>query len=349
LIGLVSSVYLPFAGRSVIHPPGSEPVPLPIEGRLPSFSGSTVWLKSEPLTPEGLRGRVVLVDFWTYTCINWIRTLPYVRAWDAKYRSQGLTVIGVHTPEFGFERDLDNVASAVQTMDIDYPIAVDSGYAIWRAFENHYWPALYIADGQGRIRFHHLGEGEYAMTEMVVQQLLVEGGARTVGPDLASLEADGFKLGADWNNLRSPETYLGSTRITGFASRDGPRFGEPYDYAPPLQLRLNRWAPAGVWTIKAHAMVSNKPGGRIFYRFHARDLHLVMGPATAEASIPFRVLLDGEPPRAAHGGDIDPEGNGILTQQRLYQLIRQPGLITDRLFEIEFDDAAVETYCFTFG
>ena len=342
-------MFSPFASRSTAHRLAGEPVPLPIEGQLGSFAGATSWLNTEALTPEGLRGRVVLVDFWTYTCINWLRTLPYVRAWDAKYRDQGLTVVGVHTPEFGFERDVDNVATAVRNMAIDYPIALDSGYAIWRAFDNHYWPAVYLADGQGRIRYHHFGEGEYAMAEMGIQQLLVEAGSGAVDPDLVSVEARGFELAADWNNLRSPETYLVSTGIAGFASPDGLRSGEPHEYAAPSQLRLNQWALSGTWTVAPHAALSNEPGGRIAFRFHARDLHLVMGPASADAPVPFQVRLDGEPPGSAHGDDIDGEGNGILREQRLYQLIRQPSSITEGVFEVEFVDAGAEAYCFTFG
>jgi thiol-disulfide isomerase/thioredoxin len=337
------------AGRSVAHQPAGEPVPLPIEGQLPSLEGGTGWLNSEPLSPEALGGKVVLVDFWTYTCINWIRTLPYLRAWDAKYRDGGLTSIGVHTPEFGFERDIDNVTAAVRDMDIDYPIVLDSGYAIWRAFQNHYWPALYIADGHGRIRYHHFGEGEYAMAEMMLQQLLVEAGADSVYPALVSVEASGLELAADWSNLRSPETYLGSSRITGSASPDRLRFGEPHDYMAPTKLDLNQWAPSGKWTLAPHAALSNQSGARIMYRFHARDLHLIMGRASPEAPIPFRVLLDGEPPGTAHGDDLDASGNGSLTDQRLHQLIRQPGTITDRVFEIEFFDSGAEVYCFTFG
>lgn len=335
------------AGRSVAHRPAGEPVPLPIEGQLPSLEGGTGWLNSEPLSPHELRRRVVLVDFWTYTCINWLRTLPYLRAWDAKYREHGLTLIGVHTPEFGFERDIGNVAAAVRDMGIDYPIALDSGYAIWRAFENHYWPAVYIADGHGRIRYRHFGEGEYAMAEMVLQQLLVEAGADSVDPALVSVVSSGLELAADWSNLRSPETYLGSDRITGSASPDRLRFGEPHDYTAPTKLDLNHWAPSGMWTLAPHAALSNHSGARIICRFHARDLHLVMG--RVEAPIPFRVLLDGEPPGRAHGDDVEASGNGSLVDQRLHQLIRQPGTITDRVFEIEFLDSGAEVYCFTFG
>jgi len=345
----VSDIVSSIAGRSVAHRPDGEPVLLSIEGQLPSFEGGTGWLNSAPLSPEGLKGRVVLINFWTYTCINWLRSLPYVRAWDVKYRDQGLTSIGVHTPEFGFERDIDNVAAAVRDMDIEYPIVLDSGYAIWRAFKNHYWPAVYIADGHGRIRYHHFGEGEYAMAEMVVQQLLMEAGANFVDLALVSLAPIGLELAADWSNLRSPETYLGSSRITGSASPDRLRFGEPHDYTAPTRLDLNQWAPSGNWTLAPHAALSSRSDARISYRFHARDLHLVMGPASPDARVPFRVLLDGEPPGTAHGDDVDASGNGSLTDQRLHQLIRQPGTITDRVFEIEFLDSGAEVYYFTFG
>jgi thiol-disulfide isomerase/thioredoxin len=322
---------------------------LPIEGQVPSFEGATGWLNSQPLTPQGLWGRVVFVDFWTYTCINWIRTLPYVRAWDAKYRSQGLTVIGVHTPEFGFERNVDNISSAARDLNVDYPIALDNGYAIWRAFDNHFWPALYIADGLGRIRYHHFGEGEYAMTEMVIQQLLVEAGADAVDPDLVSVAARGVELGADWHNLRSPETYLGSARMSGLASPDDTWFGEPHVYTSPNQLGINQWAPTGKWTIWQHAATLNEPLGRIAFRFHARDVHLVMGPAEPGTSLPFRVFLDGMAPKGEGGLDVDENGSGTVTAQRLYQLIRQKRSIEDRLFEIEFGNAGVEVYSFTFG
>jgi thiol-disulfide isomerase/thioredoxin len=327
----------------------AETAPLPVEGPLPGFDGATGWLNSEPVTRQGLRGRVVLVDFWTYTCINWLRTLPFVRAWDEKYRGNGLTVIGVHTPEFEFEQAVDNVIAAAREMNVGYPIALDNDYAIWRAFANHFWPALYIADAEGRIRYHHFGEGEYEMTEMVVQQLLIEAGAETVDRDLVSVDAREVELPADWRSLRSSETYLGSDRIDGLASPDGAWFGEPHVYAPPVRLGLNQWTPSGTWTIGPHAAASDVPNGRIVYRFHARDLHLVMGPSSRDVSIPFRVLVDGQPPGAAHGGDIDAEGNGNLIEQRLYHLIRQPSPISERVFEIEFLDAGAEAYCFTFG
>jgi thiol-disulfide isomerase/thioredoxin len=322
---------------------------LPSEGRLPPFEGATGWINSEPLTPKGLRGRVVAVQFWTYTCINWLRTLPYVRAWAAKYQDQGLTVIGVHTPEFGFERNVDNVIAAARHMRVEYPVAIDSDYAVWRAFANQFWPALYIADEQGRIRYHHFGEGEYAMSEMVVQQLLREAGKEAFDPALVSVDPQGTEVAADWSNVRTPETYLGFGRADGFASPDGERFDEPHNYPEPPRLSLNQWAPSGVWTLAEHAAVLNEAPGRIAIGFHARDVNLVMGPAARSPSVPFHLLIDGQPPRAAHGIDVDEQGNGTVSEQRMYQLIRQPMPIADRQLEIEFLSPGVEAYSFTFG
>jgi thiol-disulfide isomerase/thioredoxin len=322
---------------------------LPSEGRLPPFEGATGWLGSEPLTPEGLRGRVVAVQFWTYTCVNWLRTLPYVREWAAKYRDLGLSVIGVHTPEFGFERNVENVRAAARDMGVDYPIALDSDYAVWGAFANHFWPALYVADGQGRIRYHHFGEGEYAMSEMAVQQLLREAGKEDFDPAPVSVEPQGTEVAADWTNLRTPETYLAYGRSFGFASPDGGRFDEPHDYPEPSRLSLDEWAPSGRWTLAGHAAILEEASGRIAIRFHARDVNLVMGPAERGLSVPFRVLIDGEAPGAAHGTEVDEHGNGTVDEQRLYQLVRQPRPIADRLFEIEFLESGVEAYCLTFG
>jgi thiol-disulfide isomerase/thioredoxin len=322
---------------------------LPSEGRLSPFEGATGWLNSEPFTPEGLHGRVVAVQFWTYTCVNWLRTLPYVRQWSAKYHDHGLSVIGVHTPEFGFERNVENVRAAAREMGVDYPIALDSDYAVWRAFANRFWPALYIADGQGRIRYHHFGEGEYAMSEMAVQQLLGEAGMEGFDPAFVSVDLQGLEVAADWSNLRTPETYLSYGRSYGFASPDGGRFGVPHGYPEPSRLGLNEWAPSGVWTLAEHAAVLNEAPGRIAIRFHARDVNLVMGPAERGLSMSFRVLIDGEAPGAAHGTDVDEQGKGTVSEQRLYQLIRQPNHLADRLFEIEFLDSGVEAYCLTFG
>jgi thiol-disulfide isomerase/thioredoxin len=335
--------------RSLVHRLPGEQLALPIEGRLASFEGATGWLNSEPLTPQGLRGRVVLVDFWTYTCVNWLRTLPYVGAWAAKYADAGLTIVGVHTPEFGFEHDIDNVVAQSRNLGVDYPIALDNDYAVWSAFANHFWPAIYIADVEGRIRHHHFGEGEYAATEMVIQQLLMDAGVEGVDQDLVVVEPRGLEVAADWTTLRSPETYLGYGQSRGFAQDDLAAFDVRHAYAAPAQLPLDRWGLSGNWTVASHAAVSNQPGGRIAFRFHARDLNLVMGPASRGASIPFRVLLDGRPAEDAHGTDVASDGSGLVSDQRTYQLIRQAGPIVDRLFEIEYLDAGVEAYCFTFG
>jgi thiol-disulfide isomerase/thioredoxin len=322
---------------------------LPVEGELPSLGGATGWLNSPPLTPAGLRGKVVLASFWTYTCINWLRQLPYVRAWAGKYSGQGLVVIGVHTPEFPFEHNSDNVRQRVQELGIDYPVATDNNYAVWRAFDNHYWPALYFADAQGLIRHHHYGEGEYGQSEMVIQQLLAEAGSARAGHDLVSVDARGAEAPADWDTLRSSENYTGYERTENFASPGGAVPGKPHVYTAPAELRLNHWALAGDWTAEEQAAALNQAGGQIAYRFRARDLHLVMGPAAPGTSIRFRVLLDGQAPGAAHGADIDRQGDGTVTQSRLYQLIRQPGPIADRTFEITFLEPGARAYAFTFG
>jgi thiol-disulfide isomerase/thioredoxin len=334
--------------RSVAHRLAGDRPDLPVEGHLPSFGGATGWLNSEPLTPEDLRGRVALVDFWTYTCVNWLRTLPYIRAWVEKYADHGLTVVGVHTPEFGFEHDLDNVRSQAADLRVDYPIALDNDYGVWTAFANHYWPAVYLADAEGRIRYHHFGEGEYAMTEMVIQELLTDAGADGIGQDLVSVDPRSLEVAADWQTLRSSETYVGYGQSVGFASADVAAFDVPHRYELP-PLRLNQLGLSWTWTVARHAGISHEPGGRVAFRFHARDLNLVMGPAVRGTSVPYRVLLDGTPPTEASGADVDSDGGGILRDQRTYQLIRQSGTIDDRLFEIEFLDAGAEAYCFTFG
>jgi thiol-disulfide isomerase/thioredoxin len=324
-------------------------VHLPMEGELPSLGGATAWLNAPPLTATSLRGHVVLVDFWTYTCINWLRTLPYVRAWAEKYREHGVVTIGVHSPEFSFEHDLENVRRAARDMRVDYPIAIDNDFAIWRAFTNHYWPALYLVDAQGHLRYHHFGEGAYELSEMLLQHLLAEAGIGGITDDLVSVEASGAEAAADWDSLRSPETYVGDARTEHFASPGGVVLDKRHRYAAPERLRLNHWALAGEWTVGREATVLNEANGRIAYRFHARDLHLVMGRASRGTSVRFRVFLDGQAPGAAHGSDIDDQGNGMVTDQRLYQLIRQPGPIVDRQFEIAFLDAGVEAFVFTFG
>jgi thiol-disulfide isomerase/thioredoxin len=322
---------------------------LPMEGELPSLGGATVWLNSPPLSAADLHGKVVLIDFWTYTCINWLRTLPYVRAWAEKYQNHGVVVIGVHAPEFSFEHDLENVRRAAQDMRVSYPIAIDNDFAIWQAFTNHYWPALYLVDAQGHLRYHHFGEGAYELSEMILQHLLTETGMSGFDQELVSVDAQGAESPADWDSLRSVETYVGDARTEHFASPGGAKLDEARLYTAPERLRLNHWALAGEWTMGSEATVLHTANGRIAYRFHARDLHLVMGPATRGTSVRFRVFLDGQAPGAAHGSDVDEQGNGTVTDQRLYQLIRQPGPIADRQFEIEFLDVGVEAFVFTFG
>jgi thiol-disulfide isomerase/thioredoxin len=322
---------------------------LPVEGHFPSLAGATGWLDSQPLTAADLRGKVVLVDFWTYTCVNWRRTLPYVRAWAEKYKGQGLVVIGVHTPEFSFEKDVGNIRQAIKEMGIDYPVAIDSDYEVWSAFNNEYWPALYFIDAQGRIRHHHFGEGEYEQSERVIQQLLAENGSSSFGRELVSVHPQGAEVAADWATLKSPESYIGYGQARDFASPGGAASDKRRDYAAPKRLNLNQWALSGNWTIGKEAAVLNNASGRIVYRFHARDLNLVMGPEMRGASVRFRVLVDGKAPGSSHGADVDEQGNGSLTEQRLYQLIRQSEPIVDRLFEIEFLDSGAQALDFTFG
>jgi thiol-disulfide isomerase/thioredoxin len=327
----------------------STTIQLPVEGELPSLAGATGWLNSEALTPESLRGRPVLVEFWTFTCINWIRTLPYVRGWFEKYRADGLVVLGVHTPEFEVERDVESIRRAAEAMGIGFPIAIDSDYAVWRAFGNQYWPALYFADADGQIRHHRFGEGEYESSESVIQVLLGGAGASNVSRDLVTVDARGVEAPADWDHLRSGETYVGYARAENFASPGPAAPDVPRQYALPDALQLNHWALAGDWTIGRQAAALNVPGGRIAHRFHARDLHLVMAPAPDDQPVRFRVLLDGQPPGSAHGIDCDENGEGSVTEPRLYQLIRQPTPVSERTFEITFLDADARAYVFTFG
>jgi thiol-disulfide isomerase/thioredoxin len=327
----------------------SAPVRLPSEGGFPSLSGATGWLNPQPLTAAGLRGKVVLVDFWTYTCVNWRRTLPYLRAWSLKYKDHGLVVIGVHTPEFSFEHNVDNIRWAIKDMKIEYPVAIDTNYAIWNAFNNEYWPAAYFIDAKGHIRHHQFGEGEYQQSEAVIQQLLDEAGSSGFDHDPVSVDASGAEVAADLGSLRTPETYVGDERSETFASPGGARLNKSRVYAVPPQLDLNHWALSGDWTVGKEAIVLNQANGRIAYRFHARDLNLVMGPAVPGKSVRFRLLLDGQTPGASHGTDVDGQSNGTIVEQRLYQLIRQPEPIADRQFEIEFLDPRAEAYDFTFG
>jgi len=326
-----------------------HPVRLAVADELSSLGSATAWINSPPLSEASLKGKVVLVQFWTFTCINWLRTLPYVRAWAGKYRKAGLVVIGVHAPEFVFERNLDNVRRSTMEMSVDYPVAVDNDYAIWRAFNNRYWPALYLLDAKAQVRHHRFGEGGYAETEGMVQQLLIEGGARDVDRQLTPVQGRGIEADADWADLRSAENYVGAERTENFASPGGVVPDRSRTYALPSSLSLNHWALAGDWTAQRDRIVLNQPNGRIAYRFHGRDLHLVMGPPMAARPVRYRVFLDGQPATAAHGIDVDEHGSGTTTEQRMHQLIRQPKPIIDRTFEIEFLDKGVEAFSFTFG
>jgi len=332
---------------SFFHGPGAGPITSRSE--LGSVERADAWLNSSPLTASALRGKVVLLHFWTYTCINWLRTQPYLRAWADKYKDKGLVVIGVHTPEFRFEKNLDNVRREAKALRVDYPVAVDSEYVIWHAFDNHYWPAQYFIDAQGNVRHNHFGEGSYDQSEMVIQRLLRDAGVSSIGDELVSVDPSGFEVAADWASLKSPENYVGYERSEGFASPGGIVDDKPHMYEPPADLRLNEWALKGDWRLKRDAAGLNEPNGRVIYRFHARDLHLVMGPALLGSSVKFRVLIDGQPPNGAHGNDVDEQGNGTVTEQRLYQLIRQQEPIADHQFEIEFLGSGVEVFCFTFG
>jgi cytochrome c biogenesis protein CcdA/thiol-disulfide isomerase/thioredoxin len=328
--------------------PADQSDDLPIEGALPPLVGATEWLNSMSLTREALKGKVVVIDFWTYSCINCLRTIPYVRAWAHKYKDQGLVVIGVHAPEFAFEKTIKNVRSAVADLKIDYPVAIDNDYAIWRAFNNQYWPAHYFIDAEGRIRHHHFGEGDYDQSEHTIQRLLAEAGKTDVSADLVAVNAAGAEAAPDTNNIGSPETYVGYDRAENFISPGGAVEDNRHLYAPATP-RLNEWALAGDWTIGKEDAVLNEPGGSIVYRFHARDLHLVLGPGPDGKPVRFRVTIDGAAPSDSHGTDVDADGQGIVSGQRLYQLIRQNGKIADHTFEIRFLDPGVQAYAFTFG
>jgi thiol-disulfide isomerase/thioredoxin len=309
---------------------------------MPLLGRATGWLNSEPLSPAELRGHVVVVNFWTLTCINWLRQEPYVRAWSQAYRADGLVVIGVHTPEFSFEHELDLVRQATRARGIDYPVAVDNDYAIWSAFDNHYWPALYFVDTDGIIVDQHFGEGRYEQSERVIQQLL------GIQRELVSVEGVGVEAEADWDHLRTPETYLGYGRGDQFASPDGATFDERRAYELPEHLHLNHWALAGEWTIGRESVVLDQAGGTIAYRLRARDAHLVLSSGAREP-IPFRVLLDGQAPGPSHGVDVDLDGNGVLADGRLYQLVREHDAVRDRTLEITFLEPGAEAYVFTFG
>ena len=338
------------AGPSMTMAATQRPsVQLPVEGHLPPLTGAIDWLNSPPLTADALRGHVVLVDFWTYSCINCLRALPYVEAWAKKYRDQGLIVIGVHTPEFAFERNIDNVRAAAERLGIDYPVAIDNNYAIWRGFNNQYWPAHYFIDADGRIRHHHFGEGNYDESERVIQELLREAGHKNISPSTVSVAGTGVEAAPDMADIESPETYIGADRAQNFASPGGVDLNQAHSYTAPSSLTLNQWALTGEWRIGGHNAILVQPNGSITYRFHARDLHLVLGPGPDGKPVRFQVLLDGHKPGNDHGVDVDADGDGVINGQRLYQLVRLTGDISDHTFAIRFLDPGATAYSFTFG
>ncbi|HBN53798.1 MAG TPA: cytochrome C biogenesis protein, partial [Stenotrophomonas sp.] len=353
--GLLDVLPAPAAGGSMMMMAATDAArpALPVEGALPSLAGATGWLNSPPLDAQDLRGKVVLVDFWTYSCINCLRALPHVRGWYERYRDHGLVVIGVHAPEFAFERDVRNVQRAVESLGVAWPVALDNDFAIWRRFDNRYWPAHYFIDAQGRIRAHHFGEGDYEDSERIIRQLLREAGNALpgdAGPATTMAAArGGVERAADMDNLRSPETYIGHARAENFASPGGLHADSAFDYTVPATLRLNQWALGGRWTVGDEDARLEQAGGRIAFRFHARDLHLVMAPQAAGKPVRFRVRIDGHAPAAMAGGDVDADGQGQVDGNRLYQLIRQGGDVKERSFEIEFLDPGVRAYAFTFG
>ena len=320
-----------------------------VDDKLSSLKRANAWINTTSLTSAELKGKVVLVEFGTYTCINWLRTLPYVKAWYEKYKDKGFEVIIVHTPEFTFEKNIEQVRRSIKELDIAFPIAIDNKYEIWNTFNNRYWPAFYFIDIKGKIRHQQFGEGEYDRSEQMIQELLREAGANEIDKSLVMVSGDGVEAAPDLANLNSPENYLGYERTANFASPDNVFAGRNQTYKVPRRLRLNEWALSGEWSINEQFVRLNKPNGRILTRFHARDLHLVMGPAVPGTKIRFRILIDGKPPLSAHGVDIDEQGNGIIDQQRMYQLIRQPLPIKEREFIIEFLDSDVEAFAFTFG
>ncbi len=331
-----------------LKPSAKTDASLGVEGGFPSLAGATDWLNSPPLTPQGLKGKVVVIDFWTYSCINCLRSIPYVRAWAEKYKDHGLVVIGVHTPEFAFERSVSNVRAAVSDLKIGYPVAIDNDYKIWRAFDNEYWPAHYFIDAQGRIRHSHFGEGNYDESERVIQELLTEAGNKDVPTGIADVAAAGAEAAPSASD-QSPETYIGYNRADNFVSPGGLAPDESHVYAAAAKPALNQWSLSGDWTDKGEYAALNAPGGRIAFRFHARDLHLVLGPPPDGKPVRFRVTIDGAAPDVDHGSDVDADGQGVIKAQRLYQLIRQNGAVRDRNFEIEFLDPGVQAFAFTFG
>lgn len=330
--------------------PGPAPaVDLPVEGRLPALDGANAWLNAAPLTPEALHGKVVLVNFWTYSCINCLRTLPYLKTWADRYRNDGLVVIGVHTPEFGFEHDTGNVKRALANLDIRYPVAVDSDYRIWNTFGNQYWPAFYLVDAQGRVRYHHFGEGDYAQAEQAIRQLLADNGHAAPAATPTAPQSSGALAPADQRDIGSGETYVGYREAQGNANPERVQADTAAAYTLPGQLGLNQWAFGGRWNVGAGSAVAGAPQASIAYRFHARDLHLVLAPTADGKPVRFRISIDGAPPGAAHGADVAADGTGVATSARLYQLVRQSGRIGDHTFEIRFLDPGARVYSFTFG
>ena len=352
LVGALSSGMLggqmPGNGQITAH---DQELPATIIGSAPlySLSGATGWINSQPLTAKDLKGKVVVVDFWTYSCINCLRSLPYTRAWADKYKDSGLVVIGVHTPEFDFEKQLPNVQKAVKKFGITYPVALDSDQKIWNAFHNEYWPAHYFIDAKGKVRFEHFGEGNYDQSEKWIQQLLQERAAKPMPAGTASVDAHGIEAAADMNDVKSPETYIGYDRAEHFASPGGIRGDKEKTYTTPAQLKLNQWGLAGTWLDHKQVAVLASAGGKIVFHFHARDLHLVLGPTADGKPVRFRVTIDGQTPGENHGVDTDAEGNGTVINHRLYQLVRQKGPVADHIFAIEFEDPGVQAFSFTFG
>jgi thiol-disulfide isomerase/thioredoxin len=322
---------------------------LPVEGQLPPLNGIGPWINSPPLTREGIRGKVVVIDFWTYSCINCLRSVPYVSGWYRRYARDGLVVIGVHAPEFAFERNFDNVKKAVSDLGIRYPVALDNDWTLWRALHNNYWPAHYFVDAKGRVRYHHFGEGGYAESERVIRQLLAEAGHAPAGPMATTQASRAAEMGAAYGDLQSRETYIGYGRAEGFASPGGQSKDAASDYAIPSSLDLNQWGLGGRWTVGRQVAVLQSVGGKIAFRFHARDLHLVLGPGPGGKPVRFRISIDGRLPGADSGADVKADGSGAVTGERLYQLVRQRGDVKDRTFQIEFLDPGVQAFSFTFG
>jgi len=345
LVGSVAATLMAVSAAGAAEPFRSK---LPVEGTAPGFDGAVTWLNSAPLSSKQLRGKVVLVDFWTYSCINCIRTVPYVRAWASKYRDQGLAVVGVHTPEFKFEQDLSNVNAAVGRFQIDFPIAVDSNQTIWQAWGNRYWPAYYLVDANGKIRYKQFGEGNYDKMERAIQSLLAEASGKPMDSGLVNPPTPAEQMQPDLARLGSGEAYIGYRQADNFRSAERVREDRSQQYSVGA-LRLNEWGLSGQWTVGAESAMADQPNAGVAHNFSARDLHLVMGPGKPGAGVRIKVTLDGQPPGADHGADIDADGNGVITATRLYQLVRQTGKVRQRRFEIRFLDKGAEAYAFTFG